>query len=333
MRAVLQQTYGGPSVLHLGEVDTPTVGEHDVLVQVVASPVTYGDRRLRAGDFPSVSWLPGRLMLGLFGPRQPVPGSMFAGRVVEVGAAVTRFVPGDDVFGSSLAGAYAERLTMPEDGALAHIPAGVSYEQAAATPYGAVTALYLLRELGGVSPGQRVLVNGAAGGVGSFAVQVAKWLGAEVTAVASRRSFPRLRQLGADHLIDYAAEDFTLRGERWNVVLDTAGTASFGRCRRALTARGRFVTVELSFAVLTHALTAGWFGGRTARIGVAIGQRKDLEEVAELLARGALRPAVRATFPLAEIALAHAAAEAGGEDGVVMVQVGEPAAARLALAR
>lgn len=321
MRAVIQEVYGGPEVLRLGEVEAPRVGDHDVLVDVRASAVTRGDLRLRAADFPSITWLPGRLALGLTGPRARVPGSMVAGRIAAVGPAVTRFVVGDDVFGSPLAGAWADQVVMRADGALARIPAGVSYEEAAATPYGAVTAAYVLRSLGRVRSGERVLVNGAAGGVGDFLVQVAKVLGAEVTAVGSRRSFDRMRLAGADHLVDHATEDFTTRDGAWDVVVDTADVLRFGRVRRALSPGGRFATIDVSIRVLADVVLSALVGTRKARWGVSMGGRAEHEEVAGWLARGVLRPHVRATFPLARIGEANVEAARRGVDGAVVVAV------------
>lgn len=319
MNAAIQGVYGPPDVLRQGVVPEPKVGEHDVLVQVCASPVTYGDRRLRAGDFPSVFWLPGRLALGLFGPRNRVPGTMFAGRVAAVGAKVTRFSVGDDVFGASLRGAYAERVVLAEDGAIGRMPAGATYADAAALPYGAGTALHFLREMGAVAPGQRVLIVGAAGGVGDFAVQVAKDLGAHVTAVCARRSFDRMRALGADAVLDYATEDFAARGEVWDVVFDASETVGFARARRALTPSGVFLSIGVTVGVLGWSLVQSLFGRRKVRTGGAFNGRESIEELGQWYARGALRPHVRASFPLQRIVEAHAEAERRGADGVVLV--------------
>lgn len=318
MRAVVQSRYGGPEVLQWSEVDAPKVGERDVLVEVRASPVTYGDLRMRSANFPPLTRLPGLLALGVFGPRNR-PGSMFAGRVVEVGAAVTRFRVGDDVFGSTIHRSYAELVVVRADGPLAHIPRGVSYAEAAATPYAAVTALVMLRRLGGLQPGHRVLVNGAGGGVGDLAVQVAKALGAHVTAVCSARSFARMRELGVDACVDYRTEDVTGSDQRWDIVLDTSGTLRFRRCRRILAPAGTFVPLDVAAGDLWHVLFSGVFGRKRAKVAVAMGDAALLDEVAGLLARDAIRPLVRATFPMDQIAAAHAEAERRGVDGAVVV--------------
>lgn len=317
MRAAIQKVYGGPEVLAVGEVADPALRPRDVLVEVHASPVTYGDRRLRAADFPALFAPIAPLVLGWSGPRSR-PGTMFAGRVVAVGAQVTGFAVGDDVFGASLSGAYAERVAVPESGAIARMPAGLSYAEAAALPYGACTALYFLRDLGGLRAGQRLLVVGAAGGVGDFAVQIGKALGAHVTAVCARRSFDRMRQIGADACIDYATEDFATSGERWDVVFDTISAASFGRARRALVRGGALLSLEMSATVLFWSVFARLFG-RRVKTGGTMGEARLLEAVAAMAAQGAVRPNLRATYALDEIARAHAEAERRGADGVVLV--------------
>lgn len=317
MRAAIQKVYGGPDVLAVGEVADPALGARDVLVEIHASPVTYGDRRLRAADFPPLFAPIAPLFLGWSGPRRP-PGSMFAGRVVAVGAQVTGFRVGEDVFGASLSGAYAERLAVPESGVIARMPAGITHAEAAALPYGACTALYFLRELGKVRPGQRLLVVGAAGGVGDFAVQIGKALGAHVTAVCARRSFDRMGQIGADRCVDYTTEDFAASGERWDVIFDTIGAAPYGRVRRVLSRGGTLLSLEMSLGVLLWSLVAPAFG-RRAKTGGTMGDPALLRAVADLVTRGALRPHLRAVYPLDEVARAHADAERRGVDGVVLV--------------
>jgi NADPH:quinone reductase-like Zn-dependent oxidoreductase len=321
MRAAITPSYGPAHVLQLRDVPTPTLGAREVLVAVHATPVTAGDLRLRAADFPTFSVVPGRLMLGVRRPRRAIQGTMFAGRVVEVGRSVTRYAVGDDVFGSAFDGAYAEYLSMPEDGAMANLPPNVSYDEAAAVPYGAVTALRFLRELGSVAPGDQVLVVGAAGGVGRFAVQLAKHLGAEVTGVASRRNLDLVRRLGADHVIDHETEDFTKSNRRYDVVFDAAGVTTFGGCRSSLTRSGRYLTLFGSVRVLIQMAMTAIFGGRKVKFTVAIGARDDLEEVRDLLARDLIRPVIARRFPLERIAEAHAEAESGRAQGSVIVTV------------
>ncbi len=310
MQAAIQKKYGTPEVLELREIEAPVVADDQVLVRVHASAVTQGDRRLRAADYPGPLVLAGRLFSGLLRPRNPIPGTMFAGRVVAVGANVTRYAVGDDVFGSANHGAYAELLAQPEDAQMAHIPEGVSYEEAAAAPYGAYTALYFLRDLGQVQPGDRVAILGAAGGVGRYAVQLAKHFGAEVTAVCRAEQFDQVRDLGADRVLDYRAEDFAERGETYDLVLDTADATDFGHARRALSRTGRFLTLFMSLRILRQMLMNRFRGGQRALLGVAMGNHDTMKQVAGLLACGAIRPVIEQRFPFARIVDAHRAIEA-----------------------
>lgn len=326
MKAAFTPAYGPAGVLAIREVPSPEVKDGEVLVEVRASAVTAGDLRLRAGDFPSITSVPGRLALGVFGPRKPIQGTMFAGRVVAVGKAVTRFAVGDDVFGEAMSGAYAQYLTMPEGGAIGAMPAGIGYDEAASLPYGALTALRFLRDLGEVKPGDDVLVIGASGGVGRFAVEIAKHLGADVTAVCSRRAFDLVRSLGADHLVDRETEDFTKNGRRYDVIFDTAGVSSFSDARPSLTEQGRYLTLFISVGVLLHVAITSMTSGPRAKFGIAMADQKEMEELRGLVETGAIRPLVARRFPLDRIAEAHVAAESRRDYGAIIVTV-EPATA------
>jgi NADPH:quinone reductase-like Zn-dependent oxidoreductase len=321
MQAIIQTTYGSPDVLSLADVALPAVGDHGVLVTVHASAVTQGDRRLRAGDFPGISWLPGRLGLGLTGPRRPTPGTVFAGRVAAVGRAVTRFAVGDDVFGSAMRGAHAEHLVVPEGGAVARMPAGIGYPEAATLPYGSLTALVFLRDLAAVAPGQRVCIVGASGGVGHHAVQLASHFGAEVTAVCSARNHDFVRSLGADHVVDYRTTDFWRAGVRYDVILDTIGATGFLRSRRALTPRGRYLSLILTAGLLLQMLGTALVRGRRAVGGVALGSPQHMDDLRALVEAGATRPLIDSSFPLARIADAHARVESAQAQGTVVVDV------------
>ena len=221
MQAATLSNYGTPDAFTLAEVPTPTVSEGQILVRVRATVVTQGDRRLRSADFPGISAIPGRLLMGVTRPRNTVHGTMFAGRVEAVGEGVTDFAAGEDVFGACDNGAYAEYLAVKADSGIAKMPSGISYEQAAALPYGAVTALMFLEGMADVQPGQKVAIVGAAGGVGRYAVQVARHLGAEVTAVCSARDAELVREFGAHHVVDYRSEDFTAADTKYDVIFDT----------------------------------------------------------------------------------------------------------------
>ncbi len=320
MQAMVSARYGAPDVFELAEVPAPTVAAGEVLVQVTASTVTYGDRRVRAADFPGIGWLPGRLMMGLLRPKHRVQGTVYAGRVRAVGPQVTAFSVGQRVFGLCDAGAYAQQLRVSADSAIAPTPAGLSDAEAAAVPYGAVTAHHFLATLGGVTAGQRVLIVGAVGGVGRFAVQIARHLGAEVTAVCRPAHAAAARALGAERIYPTVEQALRAPGPAYDVIFDTPGVARFGACRRALTATGRFLTLSLSVGIL-------WHMARTCRrpqraiFGVSMGGAAGLQAVCALIEQGALRPVVHATLPLAELPAAHALAARTGSLGSVVVTV------------
>ena len=320
MQAATNTQYGPPAVLHPREIDRPTLGDRQVLVEVRASVVTQGDRRLRAADFPGMSAIFGRLLIGVFGPRHSVGGSMFAGRVIEVGSEVTDFAVGDDVFGSVMHGAYAEYLAVSEGDALAKMPSNASYAEAAAIPYGAGTALVFLRDLAKVQRGERVLIVGASGGVGRMAVQIAKHLGAEVTGVCGADG-DLVRELGADHVIDYRRADFTRSDQRWDVILDTTEGNHFRAFKRALTPRGRYLSLYLTIRVLWEMATTALRGGRRAIAGVAAGTATTTNDLRQLVEQGAVRAVIAKRFPLARIAEAHAFLEAESPHGSVVIDV------------
>lgn len=309
MKAAITPNYGPASILTVKEVATIEPGPNEVLVEVHATPVTAGDRRLRAADFPGVSAIAGRLMLGVFAPRATVQGSVFAGRVVAVGAEVTRFQIGDDVFGGVDNGAYAERVAVREDGAIARMPTNITYEEAADAPYGGVTALRFLRNLGRVQPGEHVLVLGASGGVGRYAVQIAKHFGATVTGVCSADHAEMVRDLGADHVIDYRSEDFRKNGVKYDVIFDIADAATFAGSRDSLAPKGRYLTVFMTLRALMWMAITAMSDGQKAASGVALSSRQDVEELSELLGNGTIRATVARTYALEDIAAAHSAAE------------------------
>ncbi|KIG13290.1 alcohol dehydrogenase, zinc containing protein [Enhygromyxa salina] len=323
MKAAIQTRFGAPEVIQIQEVERPVAGRGQILVQVHASPVTQGDRRLRAADFPGLSAVIGRLMFGVFRPRNPILGTMFAGRVVAVGEGVTRFGIGDDVFGSCDHSAAAEYLAVAEDGPVANIPTGVEYDEAAAVPYGAVTALVFLRDIARVQPGEKVLIIGASGGVGRFAVQLARHLGARVTGVCSARNMAMVTELGAAQVIDRATTDYTQNGETYDVIFDTSSGDRFRVSKRSLSPKGRYVTVYMNLPVLLQMLVTRIFGGREVRASVAIGTQKLTHDVAELLAKRAIWPVLAKGYPLAQIADAHHAVETGRTAGTVVVAVSE----------
>jgi NADPH:quinone reductase-like Zn-dependent oxidoreductase len=242
MKAIIATKYGPPEVLELREVAKPTPKTNKVLVKVHATTVTSGDIRVRSFTVPRSFWLPARLTLGLTKPRKAIPGMVIAGDVEAVGSTVTRFKPGDQVYAYDLTrlSAYAEYACIPEDSALALKPTTVTYEEAAAIPFGAVTALHFLKK-GDIRRGQRVLIYGASGSVGTAAVQIAKYFGAEVTAVCSTANIELVKSLGADRVIDYTTEDFAQRSEIYDIIFDTVGKSLLADCLRSLAHNGTYL--------------------------------------------------------------------------------------------
>lgn len=324
MRAALVQTYGTPDTIALVERPAPELGDAQVRVRVHASPVTQGDRRIRAGDYPGIMATVGRLAMGWSGPRKQVPGSMFAGVVESVGDAVTRFSVGDRVFGVSMDSAHAELLVIDAEGSLAAIPEGVDFAEAAAVPFGVGTALPYLRDLGGLQPGQRVLIVGAAGGVGRYAVQVARHLGAVVTGVCRRDQAALVRSLGAETVIERASADWREADQTWDVVFDTSGAFTLADARERLTPTGRFLTLALDTWSDVWDLLRSRLSGPRVGWTVVVEDRAGVEEIAELLASGAVRPVLGARFPLEQLADAHRALEARTGDGDILVDVVAP---------
>ncbi|MEE9385567.1 MAG: NAD(P)-dependent alcohol dehydrogenase [Nannocystaceae bacterium] len=321
MKATIHAQYGSPRVLRIEEVAKPTLADDQILIEVHASIVTQGDRRLRAADYPGATAIIGRLMFGLLRPRNPTPGTNFAGKVVEIGKAVTRFQIGDEVFGGCMNSAQAEYLAVAVDSPIAKIPSGVDFDDAAAVPYGGATALAFMRDVAAVKPGDRVLIIGASGGVGRFAVQIARHLGGKVTGVCSAAKAKMVRELGAHRTIDYAREVYTQDGETYDVIFDTISGDGFREAKPSLSPRGRYVTLHMTMRVMFQMLTSAIFGGPRAAASVVLGDQQLTEDVAALLAEGAIWPVIAARFPLAQVVDAHHALESPNTMGTVVVSV------------
>jgi NADPH:quinone reductase-like Zn-dependent oxidoreductase len=326
MRAAIVEKYGSPETIQLEERPTPTPGPTELLVRVHASPVTQGDRRMRAGDFPGIMGTIGFLMMGWTGPRATVPGSMFAGVVDAVGTEVTGFQPGDRVFGASMDGAQAELMVIDQAKAVARMPEGVSFADAAAVPFGAGTALRYLRDLGEVKPGQRVLVVGAAGGVGRYAVQIARHMGARVTGVCRREQADLVRSLGATDVILRKSTDWRETDQSWDVIFDTSDTVTFADARPRLAPEGRFLTLGLTtWSGVWDLVRSSFSSGKKARWTVVLDDQPNVQAVAALLARGAIRAVVGPRFSLERLADAHRSIEASSSEGDVIIDVIPPA--------
>lgn len=323
MKAAIQTAYGGPDVVVISDIPRPVPKDDEVLVRVVATTVTSGDARLRAFRVPAAFWLPARLFLGITRPRKAVLGSEFAGVVEAVGSKVTRFKAGDRVFGQHVYDAHAEYKTVPETAAVALIPGNLDFAEAAALPFGALTALFFLQRAG-VQPGMRVLVNGAGGAVGTFGVQLARHFGAHVTAVCSARNAELLRSLGADAVVDYLTEDFSRRGETYDVIMDTVDTVSMAQFRRATTPGGKLLAVNGGGGMFLRAALQPLLGKRRIVVGMATETLEDLEVISTLAASGAIRATIDRRLPLASIGEAHALVDSGRKRGAVVIDVAAP---------
>jgi NADPH:quinone reductase-like Zn-dependent oxidoreductase len=258
-------------------------------------------------------------MLGLRRPRNRSTGREFSGRVVAVGAGVTRFAVGDEVFGINPRGVNAEYIVVPESGAVMLKPTRLTHAEAVALPFGAITAVTFLREMAKIQPGERVLIAGASGGVGVYAVQVAKHLGAEVTAICSPGNAELVRSLGADHVIDYTSEDPRTLGRIWDVVVDPVGKTTFADYRALLSEGGRHVIIEGGFRNIWESIITPWMRGPTVLWGVANDNRDALAKVCALVEAGAIRPVIGHRFPMTEVVTAHRVIEGRHRKGAVIL--------------
>ena len=319
MQAITQDTYGTNDVLKLGEVDKPEIGDSEVLVRVHAASVHVGDWILMTGS-PFVM----RFATGLRKPKNPIPGTDVAGTVEAVGSGVQRLAVGDEVFGWC-AGAFAEYARASEDQFIKK-PANLTFEQAAAVGVSASTALQLLRDNGKVQPGQNVLINGASGGVGTFAVQIAKAFGAEVTGVTSTKNLDMVRSIGADHVIDYTDEDFTKSAERYDLILDNVGNHSMARTRRALSAGGMLISnggghADGKLGRTLRAMVVSMFVRQQASPTVKTQNHDDLVALRGLVEAGKVTPVIDRTYPLTETPAAIGQVAAGHARGTVVIAV------------
>ena len=322
MKAMVYINYGQPEVLHLEEVEKPAPKDDEVLIRVHAASVTFGDLAAVKGEPFMV-----RLSLGLREPKFKIPGKDLAGRVEAVGAKVKEFKPGDEVFGDISEcgwGAYAEYVAVPEN-AIVLKPTNISFQQAAAAPESAVVALQGLRDKGHIQPGQKVLIYGASGGIGTFAVQIAKSFGAEVTGVCSTRNLELVRSIGADHLIDYTKEDFAGNGQRYDLILATAGYRSLFDYQRALSPKGNYVATGGSMAQVFQPMLLGpWLstGGRKLSNLAMKPNKKDLTFIKELIEAGKVTPVIDKSFPLSELPEALRYYGKGHSRGKVVITIG-----------
>jgi NADPH:quinone reductase-like Zn-dependent oxidoreductase len=323
MKAIVYTKYGLPDVAELKEIEKPTPKANEVLVRICATTVTATDSAFRKGE-PLIT----RTFTGLIKPRITILGDMLAGEIEAVGPDVKLFKPGDQVFGSTGPGfgAHAEYICLPENGALAVKPANMTYGEAAAVCDGALTALPFLRDKAHIQRGQKVLINGASGSIGTVAVQLARYFGAEVTGVCSTKNLDLVKSLGADKVIDYTGEDFTKSGQTYDIIFDAVGKSSFSQCKRVLTQNGVFLSTNLSMATVPQVLWTSLIGGKKALVAAtglrpASERTKDLVFLRELIEGGRLKAVIDRCYPLEQTAEAHRYVDQGHKKGNVVITV------------
>jgi NADPH:quinone reductase-like Zn-dependent oxidoreductase len=333
MKAILYTEYGSPDVLKLVEVEKPTPKDNEILIKIHATSVNYGDTLARnfkntpPGKFnmPFLFYFPARMAFGFSKPKMQILGSELAGEVEAVGKDVKRFKKGDQVFGyrGASMGASAEYICMPENGMVTLKPANITYAEAAVIPYGALTALNLLRNVN-IQPGQKVLIHGASGGIGSAAVQLAKYYGAEVTGVCGTRRLEFVKALGADHAIDYTKTDFTHNGETYDLIFDILGKSSFARCKNSLKPNGIYLLASFKMKQLLQMLWTKFNGSKKVICALSGEKAEDLLIIKELIEAGKLKAIIDRRFPLEQTAKAHRYIEEGHKKGNVVITL-EPA--------
>lgn len=330
MKAVVYKEYGPPGVLHLAEVEKPAPGEDEILVRIRATSVNVGDlwaRNFKAMTpskftMPLLFWLPARMYFGFSKPKINILGNEFAGDVEAVGKNVKRFRKGDPVFGyrGQRMGANAEYLCMTEDGLVALKPANLTYEEAAVIPGGGMTALSLLRKVN-IQPGQKVLVNGASGSIGSAAVQLARHYGAEVTGVCGTQRLEYVKALGADRVIDYTREDFTQNGETYDLIFDILGKSSFSRCKNSLKPEGIYLRASFKMKQLFQMLWTSVRGGKRVICALSSEKPDDLAFIKRLVEEGKIKALIDKRYPMEEAAEAHRYIENGARTASVTLVI------------
>lgn len=317
MKAAIYTQYGPPEVLQVKQVEKPTPKKNELLIRIRATAVNSGDWRLRKADPFAV-----RFIFGLFTPKIQILGSVFSGEVEQVGEDVKQFKAGDLVFGHTdmRFGSYAEYICIPENGSIALKPETISHAEAAVIPFGGVTALHFIKKAG-IQPGQKVLVVGASGAVGSAAVQIARSLGAEVTGVCSTANIALVKSIGANRVIDYTKEDFTQNGETYDVIFDTVNALSVSRSVKSLSKNGIMI---LSAAGMPEMLRGFWISktsNKKVLTGVISHKAADILFLQELIEKGQFKPVMEKTYPLEQIAEAHAYVEKGHKKGNVAIEI------------
>lgn len=325
MKAIVYTQYGPPDVLQLREVERPSPAANEVLIRIKATTVTAEDPRQRSFSFPPMLRLPAGLVMGLRTPKRPILGFELAGSVTAVGAQVTRFRPGDPIYGYTglKFGAYAEYICLAEDGVIAHKPANMTFAEAAAVPNGALTALVFLKKKGQIRPGEKVLIYGASGSVGTAAVQLAKYFGAHVTGVCSTRNLALVESLGADAVIDYTQENYADEDKRYDIIFDTVGKSEIVHNLHLLKPGGRVLLTDFELPEMV-AMGKALLTRQRRIIGAASNfswHWEDLDFLRHVIESGCYRSIIDRHYPLAEAAEAHRYVEQGRKRGNVVLDV------------
>ena len=323
MKAIVYTKYGSPDVLEVKEVKKPTPKDDEVLIKVHASEVTKADCEMRSFNFQvKWFWLPLRVALGLIKPKKQILGGYFAGEVESVGKDVSKFKKGDQIFGATKLrlGAYGEYVSLPANNTLVPKPNNVRFEEAAAVPLGGLNALHFLRKAN-IQKGEMVLVNGAGGSIGTFGVQIAKRMGAEVTAVDSTIKEEMLRRIGADHFIDYTKEDFTKCGQSYDVIFSMVAKSSYSECVKALKPKGRYLMANPSISDMLRSVLMSKFTDKTAIFAFARETEEELLTLKEMIEEGKIKPVVDQIYSFEQAAEAHRRVETEKRLGTVVISV------------
>lgn len=326
MKVIFHTKYGPPDELQLKEVVKPTPKDNEVLIKIHTTTVTTSDCNARNFTFVSkLLMLPARMGQGFSKPKINILGIDLAGEIEAVGQDVKRYKKGDQVFGTpgNVMGAHAEYICLPEDGVLTIKPANMTWEEAASIPNMGNSALYFMRDLGNVQAGSKVLINGASGGIGTFAVQLAKYYGAEVTGICSSTNLEMVKSLGADHVIDYTKEDFTQNGQTYDVIFDVVYKLSFSRCKNSLNNDGVYLPTLIELPDLIQLIWTGITGGRKVKFGDAVIKVENLIFLRELFEAGKLKPVIDRIYPLEQTPEAFRYVEKGHKKGSVVIAVAQ----------
>ncbi len=323
MKAIVRTKYGPPEVLHLAEVDKPVPKDDEIMIKVHAATVTLGDCELRIMKVPNLIWLLVRIYMGIFRPRIKILGQELAGEIESIGKHVTQFRAGDKVFAGMdmKMGAYAEYRCLKESHPIAIKSSNLRYEEVATLPAGGINGLHFVR-LAKVKKGEKLLINGAGGSIGTYALQIAKLEGAEVTCVDSAIKLEMLKDLGADHVIDYREEDFTRNGQSYDIIIDVVGNSSFSRCLRSLTKNGRYVLGNPNVTGMLRGALTSLMGTKKVLFNLADIRLEDLNHLAGLMERKEIKAVIDKRYELEEIQEAHRYVEAGHKKGNLVVAVG-----------